>query len=46
MSEAVKAVSDAIKDGSAITTDKLLEIAVGKMKEAVVQYNVAKSDGV
>ena len=24
----------------------MLEIAVGKMKEAVVQYNVAKSDGV
>ena len=46
LSEAVKAVSDAIKEGSAITTDKLLEIAVGKMKEAVVQYNVAKSDGV
>ena len=43
LSEAVKAVSEAIKEGSAITTEKLLEIAVGSMKESVTKYNVVKS---
>ena len=32
LSEAVKAVSEAIKNGSAITTEKLLDVAVGSMK--------------
>jgi hypothetical protein len=32
LTEAVKAVSEAIKNGSASTTEKLLEIAVGSMR--------------
>lgn len=44
----MKAVSEAIKNGSAITTEKLLDIAVGSMKEAVTKYKVVKTaeDGV
>jgi hypothetical protein len=48
LNEAVKAVSEAIKNGSAITTEKLLDIAVGSMRESVTKYKVVRSadDGV
>lgn len=44
----MKAVSEAIKNGSAITTEKLLEIAVGSMRESVTKYKVVNSvnDGI
>lgn len=48
LNEAVKAVSEAIKNGSAITTERLLEIAVGSMRESVTKHKVVKTadDGV
>lgn len=48
LNEAVKAVSEAIKNGSAITTEKLLQIAVGSMRESVTKFKVVNTvnDGV
>ena len=48
VSEAVKAVSEAMKKDNKLSTDKILEIAIGSMKESVTKHKVVTSveDGV